>query len=251
MRYTFNKHVTFDVAERKLISEEAVFVLTNPACRLLLALIEENGELVEKEHLLNKVWEEFGLTSSEGSLYNNISLLRKGLTQVGITNGLETVPKKGVRLTLDVIDLEQITSTDVISNQVLIPSFPCVNEKKGANKLFQQCVIIMSSILILVIFAVLLHNSISLKSQQYKFYGNLGKCAIYYFDDVKVERVKNFFSTFRGSSILKNCDVPALVYYDDNNIDTNTHDDASIVSLCELQNGRVHECKNFVSGITN
>ncbi|HBT4732675.1 TPA: DNA-binding protein [Klebsiella quasipneumoniae subsp. similipneumoniae] len=249
MKYTFNQHVTFDVAERKLISEDVVFMLTNPACRLLLVLIGKNGELVEKEYLLNKVWEEFGLASSEGSLYNNISLLRKGLVKVGITNGLETVPKKGVRLTLDSIDLEHITSSEVISNQALTPSPPYV--KRGwRSRRYKFGIIVLSYLLVLSILAILLHNYISAYTQHYKSYGNVGKCAIYYFDDVRAERVERFFSGPRGKSILKLCTVPAVVYYDDNNIDTNT-EDASIVSLCDLQDGDVHECKNFVSVNTN
>lgn len=246
MKYTFNKNVMFDVAERRLVSDDGVFVLTNPACRLLLVLIEKNGELVEKETLLTKVWEEFGLASSEGSLYNNISLLRKGFAQVGIANGLETIPKKGVVLRLDSIDLEHLTSDEVISNQALSLS-PSFLKKKGVGgKWYRRGIIALSCILVLLILTILLHNYISSRTQNYKFYGNVGKCTINYFDNVQVERVKKFFSGPRGKKILKLCTVPAVVYYDDSNVDSNTNEDAIIISFCDLKDGDVNECKSFI-----
>lgn len=251
MKYTFNKKVTFDVVERTLVSEGGLFLLTNPACRLLLVLIEKNGELVEKETLLTKVWDEFGLVSSEGSLYNNISMLRKGFFQVGITNGLETIPKKGVRLMLDSIDIVLPATNDNISNQTFPPP-PFLEKKVGGGwKWYKWGVIVMSSILLLSVFAMLLHNYISAHTQNYTYYANVDKCAINYFSDVKYKRVKDFFSGPRGKSILKLCTVPSVVYYDDSNVDSNTHKNEVIISYCELKGGQGSECKNFVSIDTN
>lgn len=251
MKYTFNSCVTFDVAERKLSSDDAAFVLTNPACRLLLVLIENNGELVEKECLLVKVWEDFGLASSEGSLYNNISLLRKGLVHVGITNRLETVPKKGVRLTLDSIDLENLTTDEVVSNQILTPLPSFVEKRGGWLRWKKYFLLLISAMLILSIMALLINNYVSKKHQNYRYFGNVDKCVIYYFDDVNVEMVRSFFSNKQGENILKLCNVPALIYYDDNNFDVNDNQGASIVSFCDLQEGNVHECKNFVNVTVN
>ncbi|MHC9516591.1 winged helix-turn-helix domain-containing protein [Enterobacter mori] len=247
MKYTFNKSVIFDVAKRTLVSDGVSFALTNPACRLLLVLIENNGELVEKETLLTKVWEEFGLASSEGSLYNNISLLRKGFVQVGITNGLETIPKKGVILKLDSIVLEHLNSDEISSNQVLTPSPFFLKKKEVGRVWYKRGIIALSSILVLLALTILLHNYISARTQNYKYYDTVGKCTINYFDNVQTERVKKFFSGPRGKSILKLCTVPAVVYYDDGNVDSNTHEEGIIISFCDLKDGDVNECKSFVS----
>ena len=90
MKYIINGTVQFLVAERKLTGNGGVeVILSNPACRLLIVFLEHNHQQVSREILLEKVWEDFGLVSSESSLNNSISSLRRGLRDVGIDNTIE------------------------------------------------------------------------------------------------------------------------------------------------------------------
>ena len=101
------------------------------------------------------------------------------------------------------------------------------------------------------ILALLTHNYIAKKTQHYSYYGNVDKCAIYYFDDIKPDRVRAFFSGNPGIEMLKLCSTPALVYYDDDKNYLDNNQGTSIVSFCEFQNGGIHECKNFVNTTIN
>ncbi|WP_424712772.1 winged helix-turn-helix domain-containing protein [Klebsiella pneumoniae] len=62
--------------------------ITKTANRILTLLIESHGHVVEREHLLEQVWESHGLVSSNGSLNQYISILRKTLTSLTDIEGL-------------------------------------------------------------------------------------------------------------------------------------------------------------------
>ncbi len=70
--------------------------ITKTANRILTLLIESHGHVVEREHLLEQVWESHGLVSSNGSLNQYISILRKTLTSLtDIEDIIVSIPKVG------------------------------------------------------------------------------------------------------------------------------------------------------------
>lgn len=71
-------------------------ILTVTANRILHLLIESRGQTLARDTLLNRVWEENGLTHSNNTLIQYISLLRKILTQyLEEEDIIRTVPKVG------------------------------------------------------------------------------------------------------------------------------------------------------------
>src|SRR5262249_7667518 len=85
-----------DAAEHLLLRDGEAIPLTPKAFDLLLALVERNGHLVEKDELLKKVWPDTFV--EEANLASNISQLRKALGDG--ENGhryIETAPKRGYR----------------------------------------------------------------------------------------------------------------------------------------------------------
>src|SRR5262245_55798187 len=81
--------------ERLLRRGNDVVPLPPKAAELLLALVERNGEAVRKDELMNAVWP--GTFVEEGSLAQNVSLLRKALGEGPESRYIETVPKRGYR----------------------------------------------------------------------------------------------------------------------------------------------------------
>jgi DNA-binding winged helix-turn-helix (wHTH) protein len=79
--------------ERKLLRGSEVVALTPKAFDTLCVLVRNSGHLVEKEELIRVLWPDSFV--EEGSLTNNIFLLRKALGED--VAYIETVPRRGYR----------------------------------------------------------------------------------------------------------------------------------------------------------
>jgi TolB-like protein/DNA-binding winged helix-turn-helix (wHTH) protein/Flp pilus assembly protein TadD len=82
-----------DPAERKLMRGNEIVALTPKAFDTLLLLVRNSGHLMEKGDLIEMLWPDTFV--EEGSLSNNIFLLRKALGED--PPFIETVPRRGYR----------------------------------------------------------------------------------------------------------------------------------------------------------
>ena len=94
-------------AERKLLRGDEIVVLTPKAFDTLVLLVRNSGHLLEKDELLSKLWPDAFV--EEGSLTNNIFLLRKALGEDPAF--IETVPRRGYRFVGAVRQLPVIESS--------------------------------------------------------------------------------------------------------------------------------------------
>lgn len=107
-----------DVAERQLWQAGKPVFLTPKVFDMLLVLLENRGQTVEKDELIKKVWADTFV--EEGSLNRNISTLRKALGDDSHTQKIiKTLPKKGYRFTANV--------EEIIENESLIEHKPIQN----------------------------------------------------------------------------------------------------------------------------
>src|SRR3982074_2133152 len=83
--------------ERVLLRGDELVPLTPKAFDILLALLEHDGRIVQKDDLMKKVWPNTFV--EEGNLTQNVSLLRKALGESahGATI-IETVQRRGSSL---------------------------------------------------------------------------------------------------------------------------------------------------------
>jgi eukaryotic-like serine/threonine-protein kinase len=82
-----------DPTERKLLRGNEIVVLTPKAFDTLLLLVRNSGHLLKKDELITMLWPDSFV--EEGSLSNNIFLLRKALGEDPAF--IETVPRRGYR----------------------------------------------------------------------------------------------------------------------------------------------------------
>ena len=82
-----------DPTERKLLRGNEMVALTPKAFDTLLLLVRNSGHLLEKDELITMLWPDSFV--EEGSLSNNIFLLRKALGEDPAF--IETVPRRGYR----------------------------------------------------------------------------------------------------------------------------------------------------------
>src|SRR5262245_20779546 len=83
-------------SERVLLREGELVPLTPKVFDILITLVENRGQVVEKDDLMKRVWPNTFV--EEGNLTQNISLLRKALgeSSTGV-QFIETVPRRGYR----------------------------------------------------------------------------------------------------------------------------------------------------------
>ncbi|UAN65187.1 winged helix-turn-helix domain-containing protein [Serratia sp. JSRIV006] len=83
--------------------QEEIVTISSSAARLFSFLIKNKGEIVEREVLLQKVWDDYGLQASNNNLNQCLSTLRRIIKSMGIDkNIIETIPKVGLRIASDV-----------------------------------------------------------------------------------------------------------------------------------------------------
>ncbi len=92
-----------DVKKRRLLCEDKIISLTPKEFEVLFLLVENAGQVVEKDELLETVWKDTYV--EEGTLTRNISWLRKKLAASGANDLpiIETVPKRGYRFLPEVV----------------------------------------------------------------------------------------------------------------------------------------------------
>jgi DNA-binding winged helix-turn-helix (wHTH) protein/Tfp pilus assembly protein PilF len=107
-----------DTKERLLLHEGESVSLTPKAFDMLVTLVENSGHLVEKNELMRRLWPDSFV--EEGSLAQNVSLLRKALGESDSQKFIETVPRRGYRFVATVmITAGQVADSTIQSIAVL------------------------------------------------------------------------------------------------------------------------------------
>ncbi|MFK8028834.1 MAG: tetratricopeptide repeat protein [Gammaproteobacteria bacterium] len=85
-------------ASGRIVHEEEVRQIQPKVMQLLLCLVENHGQIVSREYLLEEVWA--GVFVDGGALRRGIYFLRKSLTLEGEGTAIDTLSKRGYRLNL-------------------------------------------------------------------------------------------------------------------------------------------------------
>ncbi|HGM5805296.1 TPA: transcriptional regulator [Serratia marcescens] len=127
MKYRFNDHILFDADTRTLsptdFSDDPISI-SSPSKRLLLLLIAHHGEAVGRELIFKKVWDDYGMVSSNNNLNQCVSKLRRVIKNLGVEEEvIVTVPKVGFMLR-DEITIESYEEAEDIHDAELVASLP-------------------------------------------------------------------------------------------------------------------------------
>jgi TolB-like protein/Flp pilus assembly protein TadD len=111
-----------DAAGRLLFCDGKAIALAPKVADTLLLLVKNAGQVVEKEELLKKVWQDAFI--EEGSLTRTISVLRKAL---GVTSEgqdyIATVSKRGYRFAVAVYEVAEAQES-VVGSKIMIAVLP-------------------------------------------------------------------------------------------------------------------------------
>src|SRR5215813_4209769 len=108
-----------DASERLLLHQGETVSLTPKAFDMLVTLVENSGHLVEKNELMRKLWPDSFV--EEGSLAQNVSLLRKALGENETQKFIETVPRRGYRFVATVVTKSGRVADATIQSIAVLP----------------------------------------------------------------------------------------------------------------------------------
>lgn len=108
--------------------------LTPKAFEILLALVENHGQIVSRETMMWRVWNDCYV--EENCLTKNISTLRKvlGEDKKGAARFIETVPRRGYRFVAPVVE-RQVETEKIIGSLAVLPFKVFGAERAGAEYL--------------------------------------------------------------------------------------------------------------------
>jgi DNA-binding winged helix-turn-helix (wHTH) protein len=129
--------------------QEEIVSISSSAARLFSFLIKNKGEIVEREVLLQRVWDDYGLQASNNNLNQCLSTLRRIIKSMGIDkNIIETIPKVGLRIASDVAIEEVSINQDV-------PELPAEEKRKFLKRVNITYVLI--ALVIILALTTLVH----------------------------------------------------------------------------------------------
>ena len=131
------------IAERLLLREGEIVPLTPKVFDILVALVENGGQVVAKDDLMKRVWPNTFV--EEGNLTQNISLLRKALGETpGGVQFIETVPRRGYRFVAETSETwddevhsgngHRETTLEGTLEENTLASAPLVSNSNAANQ---------------------------------------------------------------------------------------------------------------------
>lgn len=128
MRYVINRTIYFRNTDGALWKEDeddsSSITLTVTTSRLLTYLLERHGEVASRDDILESVWTDYGLRSSNNSLNKYIADLRKIFSQMELTEDvIVTVPTIGFMFSRGIeVEKEYTVVGDKADNQLVYES---------------------------------------------------------------------------------------------------------------------------------
>ena len=226
MEFVINNTAKYNAINGTLFSPENsidMITLSRISNELLLLFIQNKGVLLNRETILNELWENRGLTASSNNLNNHVSILRKALVECGCNGVIITVPKQGFLFDA------QIESVETYNNLILSISEGAEKEnsvseevvarKKKPTQYFQSNNLKKTFLYILFIMipigAYNLYDYMRVRSIRNEIF-RLEQCRFYLIDDL-TRRIANDKVIKRIQEIISNekikCDTMANVYY--------------------------------------
>lgn len=205
--------------------EDSVIILTATMNRLLAYLLERQGQVINRDELLDNVWDLHGLRSSNHTLNKYISELRKHFVSTGIhAECITTVPRIGFMFNQD-IDVVVMTDTSpVYESTALINStgaginrrFSAFSAKHRLSfNILLLALFVASAVIFIAGSQIPTTNTATLKDIQTYFLFNYQNCPVYTIHKNSasfLEKKKDVFITLARQNNLDCLDGTLFLY---------------------------------------
>ncbi|MBK4716860.1 MULTISPECIES: winged helix-turn-helix domain-containing protein [Tenebrionibacter/Tenebrionicola group] len=216
MLFTINGLIVFDstknILQHSNSDDEAEIKINQPASRCLFLLIQNSGKVIDQQTLIDEVWRKNGMEVTLNTLYQNISILRKALKSIGLSdNVIITVPKKGIMLH-HALKIERAESFPLNPSVAEASASVTPNVASGQRKragLGQYKLLSLIALLLTGLISGYVYNMVKVKkADNFQYLASSGGCNIY----IKQSRNKNIAHELKKLSGLLECNRYPYVY---------------------------------------
>lgn len=239
MKFIINQDVIFSSDDGVIAKGDDSFQFPIVCAKIFAHLLNHNNTKVHRNDLLEKGWEDSGLNSSNNSLNNYISLIRRKLKDFGVQDLLVTIPKYGFMVKIECLIIE--SDVNETQHQTQTSHKIRVNSKRNI-------IYFSSSILFVLISFLSYYLFFKQHYQGYDLFQRLYGCDIFISDNVHESRLVDYLKTKRAKQILSSCRTEtAAIFFDDGKDNEKSMYKTKIFSYC-VKNpvGNVNECENHV-----
>lgn len=271
MKYLINQHVTYDSNQGLLYTSDVddAIKLTTTLNRLLLVLAQNNGEVLDRETLLRRVWEEHNQVVSDNNLNSSVSVLRRHLASFFDEEVISTIPKVGIKFSANLTFITPEEQPEEQSEEMIVETHPTLstsfepsleNDEIKTEAAVKKSYILNNryleiTLIVVIIFCLLyLFKSYFFANRtEYPEVGQIDQCSIRYINSYhKADTRTMSFSVLkeRLKKLDIDCKKPATVFYYNVGIITqnkNFDDDYLFLSYCPktAKDGATISCENF------
>ncbi|HGW4593375.1 winged helix-turn-helix domain-containing protein [Proteus mirabilis] len=255
MNYLINDSIIYDSKLGLLYIDamENAIKLTTTLNRLLLVLIQNNNEVLDREILLKRVWEEHDQVVSDNNLNSSISVLRRHLSSLSHIEIITTIPKVGIKFSAIINNIDETDSKEKVS---IAPSIEQPIEKdKVLNSYILNNKYLEIGLIAIIIFCLvyLFKNYFFTTRIEYPVVGQIDQCTIRYINSYHKPdtRTINFTNLKEKLNNLDlDCKKSATLFYYDMSIVTNTKNKDNnylFLSYCPTipKKNTTVNCENF------
>ncbi|WP_413495911.1 winged helix-turn-helix domain-containing protein [Morganella psychrotolerans] len=267
MKYLINHHIVYDSHQGLLYTDniDEPTRLTTTLNRLLLVMVQNCGEILDREMLLQRVWQDYNQVVSDNNLNSNISVLRRHLSSFSDDEMIITVPKIGIKFTaqLEYPDInneepsqdQSMPSSELTDDVVIMeqqPSSVPASEKK--SHILNNRYIEISLVIVIIFCLLYLFKSYFFTSQkEYPEVGRIDQCSIRYINSYHQpdSQSMNLTKLQDKLSVLNiDCKKPATIFYYNVGLTTDDTDNDGkflFISYCPKtpKDNTMVSCENF------
>lgn len=248
MNFLISEKILFNPEDGSLTHCETndTVQLTLTASRIFTALLMAKNGLLEREQLLKEVWDDYGLQSSNSSLNQYISILRRALSRFGCAELIITVPKMGFRLNPEVNICPQEIFTLPVSD-ISAPQHASKKTRLSGQRLNSITLLLA---LICGVSLMLFYFILPAQANHYALYGdrlNAG-CNLVFMKDFN-KNARKVAKTHISAILQDNqaaCGPEKKIIFDSNDSFTSQSAGRTLLALCTVgENEQIISCDNF------
>jgi DNA-binding winged helix-turn-helix (wHTH) protein len=233
--------------------EEEKVILPPIVARLLTLLLEEQGKVMTREELMERVWTVHGLEPSGNSLNQYISNIRRNMQNLGLgENVIRTLPRIGFILNAEI----KVEKADITVPAITPPADVNTTEIFSAKKRTQPGKIMAMMIVFIFILAgtpfiveeaVDQYHNRQLSAAPV-FIGKIGSCAVYGVMMDNLARLPDTFSLAKTLVKRENiqCKDQDIVLMNIQDSVYHQEDGRVFISVCNQIAGRLAACRNHL-----
>lgn len=226
--------------------EDEKIILTPIVARLLALFFQEQGKILTREKILNKIWENYGLEPSNNTLNQYVSKIRKILIELGLPEDtICTIPRVGFTFSNE---LEVVAEDDIYTELRDAPDNRTLSqEKKGISTTSNLAALIFLAVFITIPFLTksvtdnVHHQQLAISPV---LLGRAGSCTIYSLmmgrNDLHPNTLSLAQHYINENSIT--CGKDDVVYFFSSNSALNLQGGRLFMTTCKKNNNELLSC---------